>query len=115
MEFTDFIATYLNEDMEDAINIFNILAIIGSFMVLYAYLMNLQKKWASDSYQYLSINAIASAFLVISLLKYLNIGSLLLECIWLAISLYGMLQRYQSDKKDNEDTLNNDNKVYNSN
>lgn len=78
----------------------NIIGYIGVALVLYAYYLSQAGKVNAHSYFYALINIIAALCLLVSLYYHPNRPSIVIEVVWLMLSIYGLVrvrrQRQQS-------------------
>ncbi|HCR86052.1 MAG TPA: hypothetical protein DIV86_05175 [Alphaproteobacteria bacterium] len=70
--------------------IFNITGIIGTAILILAYLLLQAKKIKSDEIIYPLLNLIGAVLLLISLFRFWNLASVIIELFWIAISIYGI-------------------------
>ena len=76
-----------------AMDIYQIIGFVGMLFIVYAYFLLQTKKTDFDSSLYQYLNLIGAILLTISLLVHFNLGSLLIEIFWIAITLYGILRK----------------------
>ena len=78
--------------------IFNTIGMIGVIMMLLAYFL-LQKGIFSDhNNNYLLLNLIGAIMSIISLCWAWNLSAFIIECIWSAISIYGLIKNNLKSK-----------------
>ena len=70
--------------------LFNITGIFGVSLIILAYLMLQIGKVKSDEVKYPLLNLIGAVLLLISLFRFWNLASVIIEIFWIAISLYGL-------------------------
>jgi len=75
------------------LDIYQIIGFFGMLFIVYAYFLLQTKKRDIDSSLYQYLNLTGAILLTISLLVHFNLGSLLIEIFWIAITLYGMLRK----------------------
>lgn len=73
-----------------AINIPNIVGIIGVILTIVAYYWLSINKISSTSLLYVLLNLIGSALILFSLFFYWNLASVIIELAWIFISLIGL-------------------------
>ncbi len=79
-----------------------IIGLIGAALVCISYFMLQRGIWAPHSYRYLSMNLVASACLLASLLfpfEKNNLGPAIVQSMMIAISLYGFTLAWKEKKK----------------
>ncbi|MDX1950001.1 MAG: hypothetical protein SFT90_05835 [Rickettsiales bacterium] len=74
--------------MEDFI--YNAFGLVGVGLLILAYLLLQIGKIKADEILYPALNLIGAVLHVISLIKFWNLASLVIEIFWIAISLYGI-------------------------
>jgi len=83
--------------------LFNIIGTAGVVLIILAYFMVQIEKIRSDQLSYSVLNLVGAILLLISLFWAWNTPSVIIECCWIAISLYGIFKvikkRRQSDAK----------------
>lgn len=86
----------------------SILGVIGALCVVMAYTLLQFKKLRYETYSYNLLNFIGALLLTISLFYNFNLGSFLIEIVWLSVSLYGIYTVWKSknDSRKNEIRLN---------
>jgi predicted membrane protein len=67
-----------------------IVGIIGTLIVLLAFFLLQARKLHGNGAVYQLLNAIGAAAIIVSLCYQFNLASMLLEIVWLLISLYGL-------------------------
>ncbi len=68
----------------DPIGVLGVILVLGLYLLLHINKLNVDSFWFSF------LNALASVFVLISLLYHWNLASVIIEIAWLAISLYGV-------------------------
>ena len=68
----------------------DLLGTIGVLLMVVAYLLLQLEKMSSLGVSYLSLNAVGSTLVIISLMFRFNFSAFLMEAFWLLISLYGL-------------------------
>jgi hypothetical protein len=72
--------------------IFGIIGVIGVFLCLAGYTLNILQHIESDGWLYPAINGLSSGMILVSLaMEDFNLASALMEGSWLAVSLIGVL------------------------
>ncbi len=74
--------------MEDLI--YNAFGLIGVGLIILAYLLLQAGKMKADEIAYPTLNLIGAILHIISLIKFWNFASLVIEIFWIAISVYGI-------------------------
>jgi small-conductance mechanosensitive channel len=69
----------------------DIIGIIGVFLCLCAYTLNVLQRIDTDGYAYPALNAISSVMILTSLASNFNLASALMEGSWLCVSLVAVL------------------------
>jgi len=72
--------------------LFNTIGLIGMLLLLSSYYLLQRGMLASNDSRYLWMNLISAVALVISLLRFWNLSSFLIECAWIAISVQGLVK-----------------------
>lgn len=75
------------------------LGVLGALCVVVAYTLLQLEKTDPRSYTYNLINLAGAILLFVSLLINFNLGSFIIEIVWIVISVYGL---YQTHRKNNE-------------
>jgi predicted membrane protein len=70
--------------------LFNAVGIVGVAMIIITYFLLQAGKMKHDEMAYPVINLIGAIFITISLLRFWNLASFIIEIFWIAISLYGI-------------------------
>jgi hypothetical protein len=70
--------------------LFLVFGLIGSVLVVLAYLLNQTGRLASGDWRFPAANLAGALAILLSLLDAWNLPSLLIELFWAAISLYGL-------------------------
>lgn len=66
---------------------------IGVVCVLATYFALQSGRMTIDDPRYSAINAVGAILIMVSLMYTFNLSSFLIECFWLAASVYGLLRR----------------------
>jgi hypothetical protein len=69
---------------------FDLLGNIGVLLMVIAYLLLQLEKLSSSAVNYLLLNVVGAALVIISLNFRFNLSAFLMEAFWLLISLYGL-------------------------
>jgi len=69
--------------------LFNIVGVIGVALILIAYFLLQVEKMSSRGLWYNIINLIGAIMILISLYRFWNLASFVIEIFWIAISIYG--------------------------
>jgi phosphatidylserine synthase len=78
-----------------------IIGTIGSGVVLIGFLMIQSKKWSSDGQKYLLSNLIGSLLLIVYAIILKSYPFVVLNTIWVAVSLYKLVELAIKNKKSN--------------
>ncbi|HYF98081.1 MAG TPA: hypothetical protein VD770_03795 [Coxiellaceae bacterium] len=70
----------------------NAIGVTGVVLVLGLYLLLQLNKLSADNVWFSFLNAIASVFVLISLYYHWNLPSVIIEIVWLMISIYGVIK-----------------------
>lgn len=76
--------------MTESINIFDLIGLAGTVLVLVGYALPQLGRLRQDSLAYLLINLAGASLIIVSLLNKFNLSAFLLEAAWALISLYGI-------------------------
>ena len=71
---------------------FNTIGLIGVTMMLTAFFLLQTGRMTPQTRQYLWLNLIGALAVMVSLMRFWNLSSFVIECFWAAISLYGLLK-----------------------
>ena len=86
----------------EAMLISNIIGVIGAILVVVAYALLQFEKTNPRTYTYNLINLSGGVLLFASLVINFNLGSFIIEIVWITVSLYGLYKTYQeSNEKKN--------------
>jgi hypothetical protein len=77
------------------VTIFDLVGVAGVFLCLAGYTLNILQRVDSTGWLYPGLNAVSSAFILVSLVGDFNLASVLMEGSWLAVSLFGMMSAVQ--------------------
>jgi hypothetical protein len=78
--------------------IFNITGIIGVSLILLAYFLLQIEKVRSDNIIYPVLNLVGASLLLISLFRFWNLPSVIIEFFWILISIYGIYKIIKKPK-----------------
>ncbi|MEM9837947.1 MAG: hypothetical protein AAF830_02205 [Pseudomonadota bacterium] len=70
--------------------IFDAIGIFGVLLILAAYFLLQVEKLSSDSLPYPVLNLAGAVLILVSLTHTFNLASFVIECAWIAISLFGI-------------------------
>lgn len=70
----------------------NAVGIIGVILILVAYYLLQANKYSSSDLRYLKLNIVGSAAMLYSLYFNWNLASVVVEVIWLVISVWGVVR-----------------------
>ncbi len=70
--------------------IYNISGIIGVAMIIITYFLLQDEKMKSNNIAYPVYNLIGALLILISLYRFYNFASVVIEIFWIAISIYGI-------------------------
>ena len=62
----------------------------GAMLIVGAYVLLQSQRWSSESLRYSLANAVGAALILVSLAADFNLGATIVECLWLAVSCYGV-------------------------
>lgn len=71
---------------------------IGVILILGSYYWLQTGKTSADDMNYSVINGLGALFILVSLTRDFNLSAVIIECAWLAISLYGICRVYARRK-----------------
>ncbi len=69
---------------------YDLVGLVGSVLVVGSYFLLQSGRLAGTGLPYQSINIVGSACILVSLIGGFNLAVALLQCTWIAISLYGI-------------------------
>jgi len=78
--------------------IYNITGIIGVGLIIITYFLLQAEKMKSNQLAFPLWNLIGGVLILISLIRFWNLPSVVMEVIWIAISLYGIWKVKTRDK-----------------
>ena len=73
-----------------------IFGLIGSFIVVTAYLLNQTGHLASSDWRFPAANLVGAAAILLSLTDAWNLPAAVIEFFWAAISLYGLVRAWRT-------------------
>ena len=73
-----------------------IFGLIGSFIVVTAYLLNQTGRLASSDWRFPAANLVGAAAILLSLTDAWNLPAAVIEFFWAAISLYGLVRAWRT-------------------
>lgn len=79
----------------------DIVGLIGVVLIILAFLLLQIEKCSAFSMTYLLLNLSGSACLLYSLFYNWNMASVVIECLWLFISIYGIIRHNFLKSKNN--------------
>lgn len=77
---------------------FNFVGTFGVAMILVAYWLLQVEKMSSSGITYSMLNLVGSVFMLISLFRFWNLPSVIIEVFWIGISIYGILKYFKKKK-----------------
>ena len=80
----------------------HVIGLLGGLLVLFAYYNVERKKWQADDAILYITNLAGAALLTISLLSNFNLGSMVIEIFYAAISIRGLTRLKGNDNGNNE-------------
>ena len=72
--------------------LYDIIGVIGSFIAIGAYFATQQGWVTAADWRFPFANLIAAIMILVSLSVAWNLAAFVMECFWLAISLYGLVR-----------------------
>ena len=75
--------------------LFLIFGLIGSTIVVIAYLLNQTNRLASSDWRFPAANLIGAGAILLSLTDAWNLPAAVIEFFWAAISLYGLVRSFR--------------------
>jgi len=78
--------------------IYDVIGMIGAFLILAAYFLLQYKKIENKSIFYNLLNLIGALFILISLLSDWNLSGFIIEICWASISVYGIVRNLRQKK-----------------
>ncbi len=72
---------------------FNFVGLIGVVMMVVAFFLLQTGKMSPQAPVYLWLNFIGALAVLVSLARFWNLSSFVIECFWAGISLYGLLRQ----------------------
>lgn len=78
-------------------DIYNIIGFFGAFIYMFSYFLLQAKHITSEGVEYTILNLLGAIFILISLIEHFNLPSLILQVIWIGISIYGLI-KYKKTK-----------------
>jgi hypothetical protein len=70
----------------------DIIGIVGVSFIIMSYFLLQHGKISSDSVTYLTYNLIGAVLVLFSLFYHWNLASVIIEIMWLGISIYGLIK-----------------------
>ena len=65
---------------------------VGVAIVLFIYFANQQRWLSSEDWRFPFANALGSGLILVSLIVQWNFPSFIINCVWIAISVYGLIK-----------------------
>lgn len=81
------------------IAIFQGIGLLGTVCVIFSYWMVASGKWTGTTRSYFTVNLIGAILLSISLWATPNLGSIVIELFFAAISIYGLIKTKTPPRK----------------
>jgi len=75
--------------------LYDFIGIVGVGFVLLAYGLLQAEKIDSKGWRFSALNATGAVLIMVSLYFSFNLASFVIECAWLAISLFGLLKAWR--------------------
>jgi len=75
--------------------LFLIFGLIGSAIVVIAYLLNQTNRLASSDWRFPAANLVGAGAILLSLTDAWNLPAAMIEFFWAAISLYGLVRSFR--------------------
>ncbi|HEX5321035.1 MAG TPA: hypothetical protein VFW46_17875 [Stellaceae bacterium] len=72
---------------------YTLAGLAGTAMIVLVYFANQQRWLRSEDWRYPAANLVGSVLILLSLLDQWNTPSVVIELFWIAISLYGLVNR----------------------
>lgn len=73
--------------------------IVGASCFIFAYFATVQGWLAIDDWRFPATNLLGAALVLVSLADAWNLPSVLLECFWAAISIYGLARSWRASRR----------------
>lgn len=77
----------------------NPIGLSGVFLILLSYLLLQIDIWCKNSVSYSLVNLVGSIAILLSLLVHFNLASMVIEVVWISISLYGLIRALRRRNK----------------
>ena len=77
----------------------DLIGVLGVVAYLASYFLLQIERLRFDDYHYLFLNVLAAILIIISLLSEFNLSAFLIEVVWVVISVYGLVRRWQNDAR----------------
>jgi hypothetical protein len=74
------------------IDLFTLIGVVGTAVVVTAYFATQQRWIAAEDWQFPMANLVGSIMMLVSLITAWNLPAALIDCFWIAISLYGLVR-----------------------
>jgi hypothetical protein len=78
---------------------YTVAGIVGAGCFIVAYFATLQGWMAADGWQFPVVNLLGAGLVLVSLIDAWNLPSVVLECFWGAISLYGLARSLRRSRR----------------
>jgi hypothetical protein len=75
------------------LDVFRAVGLIGVGIILAAYFANQQRWLRSEDWRFPAANLVGSLLILVSLYAEWNLPSVVIEVFWIAISVYGLVNR----------------------
>ncbi len=75
------------------INMYEVVGIVGVFMILVAYFLLQTNAKKTDDFSYLWLNLLGGVFIAVSLVYDWNLPAFIMEVCWISITVYSMVKK----------------------
>ncbi|MGF1463805.1 MAG: hypothetical protein ACFB2Z_11720 [Maricaulaceae bacterium] len=76
----------------DAVGLLGVACVVGAYVLIQT------RRWTAADWRYSAVNAMGAILLLISLMVTFNLASVVIEVVWLSISVYGLWRALRRDR-----------------
>ncbi len=77
------------------VDLYNAAGVVGAALVILVYLGTQQRWLSAGDWRFPFANLVGAGFIIVSLTRYWNLASFVIEVFWVLISLYGLARSWR--------------------
>ena len=77
------------------VDLYNAAGVVGAALVILVYLGTQQRWLSAEDWRFPFANLVGAGFIIVSLTRYWNLASFVIEVFWVLISLYGLARSWR--------------------